>query len=94
VAALCRLIRLGLIAERYYQLVRDSVRKYDSRALILGEWTSTTIPDWFAGLRWRRELAGDAGGRPVLVYGGARRQKRQDADVVPWSQIDRLAAAV
>ncbi|MBL9135730.1 MAG: hypothetical protein JNK85_07675 [Verrucomicrobiales bacterium] len=28
---------LGVLAERYYQLVHDVVRKYDSRALILGD---------------------------------------------------------
>src|SRR5262249_18393925 len=28
---------LGILAERYYSLVRDIIRKYDSRALILGD---------------------------------------------------------
>ena len=28
---------LGLMAERYYQLVHDTIRKYDRRALILGD---------------------------------------------------------
>lgn len=28
---------LGLLAERYYQLMRDIIRKYDSRALFLGD---------------------------------------------------------
>ena len=46
--------------------------------------------DWFDGLsRWRK-LAGDRSLKPHLVYGGAERQSRAVAEVVPWAQIREL----
>ena len=53
----------------------------------------TVHEDFFAGLAAFAELV-NAGRRPpslrrVLVYGGAARQQRSRATVLPWSAIDR-----
>ena len=48
---------------------------------------ATVSPDWLKPLRRWRELAGDAAGRPVIVYGGDQAQRRTDADIVPWRQM-------
>lgn len=50
--------------------------------------------NFFNGLdRWVG-LAGDAAGQPWLLYGGERRYKRSDTEVVPWRLVDELAARV
>lgn len=52
----------------------------------------TVVADFFRGLdRWT-EMAGDAGGRPWLVYAGDQRQSRSTVEVVPWRQVADLAA--
>ena len=52
----------------------------------------TLVGDFFAGLERWQSLAGQASGRPWLVYGGTQRQSRKLAEVVPWTAIDELAA--
>jgi len=51
---------------------------------------ATVSPDWLRPLRRWRELAGNAAGRPIIVYGGDRAQQRSDADIVPWRQLAQL----
>jgi hypothetical protein len=54
----------------------------------------TLVRDFFSGLeRWRR-LAGEAAGRPWLVYGGSERQRRTEVEVVPWEGIRELGAVL
>ncbi len=48
---------------------------------------ATVSADWLRPLRRWRELAGDAAGRPVIVYGGDQIQYREVADVVPWRRL-------
>ena len=48
---------------------------------------ATVAPGWLQTLRRWRDLAGEAAGRPVIVYGGDRAEQRTDADVVPWRQL-------
>lgn len=50
----------------------------------------TVVADFFRGLEKWAEIAGDAGGRPWLVYAGAQRQSRSAVEVVPWHQIGEL----
>lgn len=50
----------------------------------------TVVADFFRGLEKWAEIAGDAGGRPWLVYAGAQRQSRSSVEVVPWQQIGEL----
>ncbi|MDE0445660.1 MAG: hypothetical protein OXH96_03230 [Spirochaetaceae bacterium] len=50
---------------------------------------ATVSSDWLRPLRRWRELAGAAGGRPVIVYGGDQLQQRSDADIIPWRQLAR-----
>ncbi|MEM1202331.1 MAG: ATP-binding protein [Acidobacteriota bacterium] len=54
----------------------------------------TLTRDFFRGLERFRDLAAEAAGRPWLLYGGDRRQRRTDVEVVPWDRVDDLAAAV
>ena len=54
---------------------------------------ATVSPDWLRPLRRWHELAGDAAGRPVIVYGGDQAQQRSDADIVPRRQLARLPAS-
>jgi predicted AAA+ superfamily ATPase len=57
--------------------------------------SAATVPaDAFAALAalrgmWREEQPL----HPVLVYGGDERQRRSDADVVPWRDVDAIATA-
>ena len=51
---------------------------------------ATVSSDWLRRVRRWRELAGDAAGRPVVVYGGDQAQQRSDADIVPWRQLAQL----
>ena len=51
---------------------------------------ATVSSDWMRPLRRWRELAGNAAGRPIIVYGGDRAQQRSDADIVPWRQLAQL----
>ena len=54
----------------------------------------TLVRDFFTGLeRWQR-LAGDAAGRPWLVYGGGERQSRTDVEVLPWEGIQELGGVL
>ena len=50
---------------------------------------ATVASGWLRTLRRWRELAGDAAGRPVIVYGGDQAQQRTDADIVPWRQLSQ-----
>lgn len=52
----------------------------------------TVVPDFFESLKSWTEIAGEAGGRPWLVYGGDQRQSRSSAEVLPWREIEELAA--
>jgi predicted AAA+ superfamily ATPase len=54
----------------------------------------TVTQDFFLGLERWREIAGEASGRPWLVYGGTARQSRSVAEVVPWREIGDLAGQV
>ncbi len=44
--------------------------------------------DYFKGLEFWKNLAGDNGGKAWLVYGGDTRQSRSDATVLPWYEIN------
>ena len=50
--------------------------------------------DFFRGLAAWTALAGDAAGRPWLVYGGEGSQGRREAEVIPWREIRSLAEAI
>lgn len=52
----------------------------------------TVTTDAFRNLERWLALAGDAAGRPTLVYGGEESQKRTWVDVVPWREIASVAA--
>lgn len=52
----------------------------------------TVVPDFFESLKSWTKIAGEAGGRPWLVYGGDQRQSRSSAEVLPWREIEELAA--
>ena len=54
----------------------------------------TVVPDFFANLESWSRIAGQAGGRPWLVYGGDRRQSRSSAEVLPWQEIGDLASQI
>lgn len=54
----------------------------------------TVVPDFFGNLESWSRIAGEAGGRPWLVYGGDRRQSRANAEVLPWREIGDLVALV
>ena len=54
----------------------------------------TTASDWFDNLQTWQTLAGDRSEHPHLIYGGQLRHTRHDIEVLPWSQIDELAAWV
>jgi uncharacterized protein len=45
----------------------------------------------FNGLRKWLSLAGEEAGRGRLIYGGDERQRRDEAAVVPWRELDGLA---
>jgi uncharacterized protein len=45
----------------------------------------------FDGLRKWLSLAGEEAGRGRLIYGGDERQRREEAAVVPWQELDGLA---
>jgi uncharacterized protein len=51
----------------------------------------TVTQDFFVGIERWREIAGEAAGRPWLVYGGTARQSRSMAEVLPWREIRDLA---
>ena len=48
--------------------------------------------DWFQGLRRWCELAGESAGDARLVYGGEADWTQGETEVVPWSELDGLAA--
>jgi predicted AAA+ superfamily ATPase len=51
----------------------------------------TISADWFAGLDyWRQQLSGSARLTPWLVYGGGVAQKRDKAQVLPWTGLAPL----
>lgn len=54
----------------------------------------TVVPDFFSNLESWSKIAGEAGGRPWLVYGGDQRQSRAKVEVLPWREIGELAAVV
>ena len=47
----------------------------------------TVASDFFAGLRFWRELAGDPAAPAALVYGGDRSFRREDVTVYRWSDL-------
>ena len=53
---------------------------------------ATVASDWFAGMKKWQALAGDKSQRGFVVYGGEESQKRKEAAVVPWREIDRILA--
>lgn len=53
----------------------------------------TVASDFFDGINDWVRIAGEASGRPWLVYGGDARQARGPAEVLPWREIDELAAS-
>jgi uncharacterized protein len=52
----------------------------------------TVVPDWFSGLHRWCALAGEEAHKPMLVHGGAERQHRTHATVLPWRLIEELSA--
>jgi predicted AAA+ superfamily ATPase len=54
----------------------------------------TVVPDFFDNLESWKEIAGETGGRPWLVYGGDKRQSRTNAEVLPWREIGELGEVV
>lgn len=50
----------------------------------------TVVSDFLKGLEQWSSLAGDASGRPWLIYGGDRRQSRTDVEILPWREIAAL----
>lgn len=48
----------------------------------------TINKDYFKGLEFWKNLAGDNAGKALLVYGGDSRQMRSDVTVLPWHEID------
>lgn len=50
----------------------------------------TITRSFFTGLRKWRQIAGDAADRAWLVYGGDRRESREDVEVLPWREIGEL----
>lgn len=53
---------------------------------------ATTAGDWFDGLTAAADrFAGEVEVKPTLVYGGERRTTRRGVDVLPWTEVGRLA---
>lgn len=48
----------------------------------------TINKDYFKGLEFWNNLAGDNAGKAWLVYGGDSRQTRSDVTVLPWYEIN------
>ena len=48
----------------------------------------TINKDYFKGLEFWKNLAGDNAGKAWLVYGGDTRQLRSDFTILPWYEID------
>lgn len=48
----------------------------------------TINKDYFKGLEFWKNLAGDNAGKAWLVYGGDSRQMRSDVTVLPWHEIN------
>lgn len=48
----------------------------------------TINKDYFKGLEFWKNLAGDDAGKAWLVYGGDSRQMRSDVTVLPWYEIN------
>ena len=54
----------------------------------------TLASDFFRGLEDWSRVAGRITTRPWLVYGGSERQSREQAEVLPWRQIEDLVRTV
>ncbi len=51
---------------------------------------ATVTADALRGLRRWLEIAGDASGKAVLVYGGGESQRRGGIEIVPWASVKAL----
>ena len=50
---------------------------------------TTIAQDWLGPLRQWLDLAGDAGAKPAIVYGGKECQTRKGVLIVPWTEMQR-----
>ena len=48
----------------------------------------TINKDYFKGLKFWKNLAGETAGKAWLVYGGDTRQTRSYATILPWYEIN------
>jgi predicted AAA+ superfamily ATPase len=48
---------------------------------------ATLASDWFSGIHWWMEQAGERGISPALVYGGETAAIRTGVRVIPWSKL-------
>jgi len=55
---------------------------------------ATVSRDWFQGLRRWQQLAGESAGDARLVYGGDAGWTQEATELIPWSQLDDLAAGL
>ncbi len=47
----------------------------------------TVTRDYFKGVDYYSQLAGEKAAHPVIIYGGDKEQKRSNAHVVPWDKM-------
>lgn len=52
--------------------------------------SKTIAEDFFDGFRYWNNIAGNAGKRACLVYGGSENQKRSIADIISWKNIPSI----
>lgn len=55
---------------------------------------ATVSTDWFQGLERWRKLAGETAGSARLIYGGDDGWVQRETELIPWSELDGLAAAL
>ena len=52
----------------------------------------TVASDFYRSINRFAEIAGEAAGRAWIVYGGERREKRQQAQALGWRDIGEITA--
>lgn len=55
---------------------------------------ATVSSDWFQGLRRWHKLAAESAGEARLIYGGDAAWTQEGTELIPWSQLDGLAAGI
>ncbi|MBF0257857.1 MAG: ATP-binding protein [Desulfamplus sp.] len=54
----------------------------------------TITNDYFKGIDYYCNIAGEQASRPFIIYGGDREQIRSNADVITWNNLDSIQSTV